>query len=71
MKRILLGLIIGLALLEAGRRLYRPASGASAAGLAAYNAGDFIRAEARFRQAERERRTRPRPPPTGPPPSTG
>jgi len=51
-KRILLGLVIGLALLEVGRRLDRPADAAAAAGLAAYNAGDFARAEARFRQAE-------------------
>jgi hypothetical protein len=52
MKRILVGLVIGLALLEAGRRLHRPADEASAAGCAAYGAGDFAAAEARFRQAE-------------------
>ncbi len=64
MKRILIGLVIGLVLLEAGRRLDRPADTASAAGLAAYNAGDFARAEARFRQAEPSARTTPRQPPT-------
>jgi len=41
MKRILLGLVVGLVLLEAGRRLDRPTSDAAAAGLAAYNAGDY------------------------------
>jgi hypothetical protein len=54
MKRILIGLVIGLVLLEAGRRLYRPADEAAAAGSAAYQAGDFATAEAKFRQAERE-----------------
>jgi hypothetical protein len=54
MKRILIGLVIGLLLLEAGRRLYRPADQATAAGIAAYHAGDFTQAEARFHQAEQE-----------------
>ncbi len=54
MKRILIGLVIGLLLLEAGRRLYRPADEAAAAGIAAYQAGDFVAAEARFHQAEQE-----------------
>jgi hypothetical protein len=54
MKRILIGLVIGLLLLEAGRRLYRPADEAAAAGGAAYRAGDFATAEARFHEAERE-----------------
>src|SRR5262249_50055925 len=53
MKRILVGLVIGLLLLEAGRRLYKPADEAAAAGSAAYRAGDFATAEARFREAER------------------
>jgi hypothetical protein len=52
MKRILIALVIGLLLLEAGRRLCRPADEAAAAGTAAYQAGDYTRAEARFRQAE-------------------
>ncbi len=52
MKRVLLGLVIGLALLEAGRRLHRPPDDVAAAGGAAYAAGDFARAEACFRQAE-------------------
>jgi tetratricopeptide (TPR) repeat protein len=51
MKRILIGLAIGLLLLEAARRLHRPADEAAAAGVAAYEAGDYARAEARFRQA--------------------
>jgi hypothetical protein len=54
MKRILIGLVIGLLLLEAGRRLYRPADEAAAAGSAAYSAGDFTTAEARFHEAEGE-----------------
>ncbi len=54
MKRILVGLVIGLLLLEAGRRLYRPADEAAAAGAAAYRAGDFATAEARFHEAERD-----------------
>jgi hypothetical protein len=54
MKRILVGLVIGLLLLEAGRRLYHPADEAAAAGSAAYRAGDFAAAEARFHEAERE-----------------
>jgi hypothetical protein len=54
MKRILVGLVLGLLLLEAGRRLYRPADEAAAAGSAAYQAGDFATAEARFHEAERE-----------------
>jgi hypothetical protein len=52
MKRILIGLVIGLALLEAGRRWHRPVDDAGAAGSAAYAAGDFAAAEARFREAE-------------------
>jgi hypothetical protein len=52
MKRILIGLVIGLVLLEAGRRLVRPSEEAAAAGNAAYRAGDFTAAEERFRQAE-------------------
>jgi hypothetical protein len=52
MKRLLIGLVIGLILLEAGRRLIRPVNEAAAAGSQAYKAGDYTRAEARFRQAE-------------------
>jgi hypothetical protein len=54
MKRILIGLVIGLILLEAGRRLHRPADEAAAAGSAAYRAGDYAAAEAQFREAERD-----------------
>jgi hypothetical protein len=54
MKRVLVGLVIGLLLLEVGRRLYHPAEEAAAAGAAAYRAGDYTTAEARFHEAERE-----------------
>src|SRR5262249_35612988 len=47
-----IGLVIGLILLEAGRRLNRPVEDAAAAGMTAYRAGDFAAAEAHFRQAE-------------------
>jgi tetratricopeptide (TPR) repeat protein len=52
MKRFLLCMLVALALLEAGRRLRSPSDEAAAAGTAAYRAGDYARAEARFRQAE-------------------
>jgi hypothetical protein len=52
MRRILIALVIGLLLLEAYRLLYRPPDESAAAGVAAYKAGDYARAEARFRQAE-------------------
>lgn len=52
MKRILIGLVIGLALIEVHRRLDHPSVEAAAAGSEAYRAGDFAGAEARFRQAE-------------------
>jgi hypothetical protein len=52
MKRILIGLLIGLVLLEVSRRLYQPVNDPATAGSVAYKAGDYARAEARFGQAE-------------------
>jgi tetratricopeptide (TPR) repeat protein len=52
MKRLLICLLVALALLELGRRLRSPSDEAAAAGAAAYGAGDYAGAEARFRQAE-------------------
>jgi hypothetical protein len=52
MKRILIGLVIGLILLEVGRRLYHPADNTAAAAVDAYRAGDYATAETRFHQAE-------------------
>jgi tetratricopeptide (TPR) repeat protein len=52
MKRIVIGLVIGLALVEAGRHLYRAPDESASAAMAAYSAGDFTTAEARFHQAE-------------------
>lgn len=52
MKRIFVCLVIALTLMAVYEWLYRPADEAAAAGSAAYRAGDYARAEARFRQAE-------------------